>query len=108
MERDARKSGARPSFWTLGAKMRTALFLLAGFLLLGASLLLGRLFSANYPGATFAATVTYVALWLIIAGVNMWVGVAKAGYSVMEELPIFLLIFAVPAAVASVLKWKLL
>lgn len=88
--------------------MRTALFLLAGFLLLGASLLLGRLFSANYPGATFAATVTYVALWLIIAGVNMWVGVAKAGYSVMEELPIFLLIFAVPAAVAVVLKWKFL
>lgn len=88
--------------------MRTALFLVAGFLLLGASLLLGRLFSANYPGATFAATVAYVVLWLVIAGVNMWVGVAKAGYSVTEELPIFLLIFAVPAAVAIVLKWKFL
>jgi hypothetical protein len=88
--------------------MRTALFLVAGFLLLGASLLLGRLFSANYPGGTFAATIAYVVLWLIIAGVNMWVGVAKAGYSVTEELPIFLLIFAVPAAVAIVLKWKFL
>ena len=88
--------------------MRTALFLIAGFLLLGASLLLGRLFSANYPGATFAATIAYVVLWLTIAGVNMWVGVAKAGYSVTEELPIFLLIFAVPAAVAIVLKWKFL
>jgi hypothetical protein len=88
--------------------MRTALFLVAGFLLLAAALLLGRLFSTNYPGATFAATAAYVALWLIVAGTNMWVGVARAGYSVGEELPIFLLIFGLPAAVAIVLKWKLL
>ena len=88
--------------------MRTPLFLLAGFLLLAAALLLGRLFSSTYPGATLTATITYVALWLIIAGINMWVGVAKAGYSVAEELPIFLLIFAVPAAVAVLLKWKVL
>jgi hypothetical protein len=86
--------------------MRTALFLLAGLLLLAASALLGRLFSANYPGATFAATVAYVALWFVIAGANMWIGVAKAGYSVTEELPIFLLIFGLPAAAAMVLKWK--
>ena len=86
--------------------MRTALFLAAGLLLLAASLLLGRLFSANYPGATLPATVAYVALWLVIAGANMWIGVAKAGYSVTEELPIFLLIFGLPAAAAVVLKWK--
>jgi hypothetical protein len=88
--------------------MRTALFLVAGFLLLAAALLLGKLFSTNYPGATFAATVAYVALWLIVAGANMWVGVARAGYSVAEELPIFLLIFGLPAAVAIILKWKVL
>jgi hypothetical protein len=35
--------------------MRTGLFLVAGFLLLAASLLLGRLFSANYPSATVVA-----------------------------------------------------
>lgn len=88
--------------------MRTALFLVAGLLLLAGSLLLGRLFSTNYPGATGAATAAYVAFWFVIAGANMWVGVARAGYSVAEELPIFLLIFAVPAAVAIVLKWKVL
>jgi len=88
--------------------MRTGLFLVAGFLLLAACLVLGRLFSANYPGATLAATGVYVALWLVIAGANMWVGVARAGYSVTEELPIFLLIFGLPAAVAVVLKWKVL
>ena len=78
--------------------MRTALFLVAGLLLLGAALLLGKLFSSHYPGAMFVATVAYVALWFIVAGANMWVGVARAGYSVTEELPIFLLIFGVPAA----------
>lgn len=87
--------------------MRTGLFLIAGFLMLPAALLLGRLFSANYPGATVVATVAYVALWFAIAAANMWVGVARAGYSVAEELPIFALIFALPAAVAILLKWKL-
>src|SRR5882672_8633294 len=53
--------------------MRTGLFLIAGFLLLGAAVLLGKLFSPNYPGATLAATIAYVALWFIVAGVNMWV-----------------------------------
>jgi hypothetical protein len=87
--------------------MRTGLFLIAGFLMLAASVLLGRLFSANYPGATVVATVAYVALWFAIAAANMWVGVVRAGYSVAEELPIFALIFALPAAVAILLRWKL-
>lgn len=38
----------------------------------------------------------------------MWVGVGKAGYSVGEELPIMLLLFAAPALTAIVLKWKVL
>ena len=88
--------------------MRTALFLLAGILLLAASLILGKLFSANYPNATLAATLAFIGLWLVVAGANMWVGVEKAGYSVGDELPIFLLIFGLPALAAIVLKWKLL
>jgi hypothetical protein len=88
--------------------VRTGLFLLAGFLLLGASVILGRLFSHNFPGAPLFATVLFVVLWFVLAGANMWTGVAKAGYSVAEELPIFALIFLVPAAVAVLLKWKVL
>jgi hypothetical protein len=88
--------------------MRTGLFLLSGILFLAASLIVGKLFSANYPGATTVATVLFVALWLVIAGANMWVGVAKAGYSVAEELPILALIFGVPAAVAVLVRWKFL
>lgn len=87
--------------------MRTALFLLAGFLLLGANGVLAKLFSANYPAASGVATAIYLVLWLAIAGFNMWVGVARAGYSVTEELPIFLLLFGVPA-LAAILRWKLL
>jgi hypothetical protein len=86
--------------------MRTALFLLAGFLLLAVALILGRLFSENFPGATLAATAAFVLIWFALAGANLWVGVAKAGYTFMQELPIFLLIFGVPAAAAVVLKWK--
>jgi hypothetical protein len=54
------------------------------------------------------ATAAYVALWFVISLANMWVGVARAGDSVAEELPIFALIFVVPAALAIVLKWKVL
>jgi hypothetical protein len=88
--------------------MRTALFLLSGFLFLAASLIVGKLFSANYPGSTTVATVLFVALWLAIAGANMWIGVAKAGYSIAEELPILALIFGVPAAAAVLVRWKFL
>lgn len=88
--------------------MRTALFLVAGLLLLAALLLLGKLFSSNYPEATRLAAVAFIVLWLAIAGANMWVGVAKAGYSLAEELPIFLLVFALPAAAAALVKWRLL
>ena len=80
----------------------------AGLLLLAAFLVLARLFAANYPEATTWATAACVVLWFVIAALNMWVGVAKAGYSATEELPILLLIFGLPAAVAVILKWKFL
>ena len=88
--------------------MRTVLFLLSGLLFLAASLIVGRLFSANYPNGTTVATGLFLVLWLLLTGANMWVGVARAGYSVAEELPIFALLFGVPALAAVLLKWKVL
>ena len=88
--------------------MRTGLFLLSGILLLAAAFVLAKLFSSNYPSAPLAAFVGFVVLWFVVAAFNMWVGVAKAGYSAGEELPIFLLIFAVPAIVAALVKWKVM
>lgn len=52
------------------------------------------------------ATAAFLALWLALVGFNMWVGVTKAGYSAVEEFPILLLLFGVPAIVAVVLKWR--
>jgi hypothetical protein len=37
----------------------------------------------------------------------MWLGVSKAGYSVRDEAPIFLLVFAIPSALALLAWWKL-
>ena len=88
--------------------MRTGLFLLAGFLFLGGALILARLFSENYPAANTVATGLFIAAWLVLAAANMWTGVAKAGYTVAAELPIFALIFGLPAAAAILLKWKVL
>jgi hypothetical protein len=88
--------------------MRTALFLAAGLFLLASFFILARLFSTHYPAAPTWATAAFLALWLIVTAVNMWVGVAKAGYSATEELPILLLLFGVPAVVAIVLKWKVM
>lgn len=88
--------------------MRTALFLLASLLLLGGIQIVAKLFSQNYPSATLWGTAAFVVVWLAITVFNMWIGVARAGYSVAEELPILLLLFGVPAIVAIVLKWKFL
>lgn len=88
--------------------MRTGLFLLAGFLLLAGSLVLSRLFAEIYPSANTVATGAFLLFWLALVSFNMWVGVSKAGYSAAEELPVFLLLFAVPAVVAIILKWKVL
>ena len=63
-------------------------------------------YAMQYPEASRIATISYVVVWFVVAGANMWVGVSKAGYSVADELPIFLLIFGVPAALALVLRWQ--
>ena len=86
--------------------MRTAWFLFAGLLLLTALFVLGRQFAPTYPASHHAATAVFLLVWLAIASFNLWVGVARAGYSAGEELPIFLLIFGLPAAAATALHWR--
>lgn len=79
--------------------MRTLIIIAAGFLCWAVLLAISRLLKgAGSP--TTVATFAFVALWFVAAAFNMWFGVARAGYSFREELPIFLLIFLVPAAIA--------
>jgi len=82
--------------------MRTAIIIAVGFALLGTCLGVGYL-TGGVPRMKFAALV-FIGLWFVAAAVNMYVGVTRAGYGFMEELPIFLLIFGVPAAVAFFLQ----
>jgi hypothetical protein len=81
---------------------------MSGVLLMGGFLLLGKLFSGQYPDAPRVATLAFAAVWFAVAGLNMWLGIARAGYSFAEELPIFLLIFGAPAALAGLIKWQFL
>jgi hypothetical protein len=76
-----------------------------GLVLLAGCLLVGRLLGG--PGALPTAAVIFLPLWLVGAGVNMAIGVRKAGYTVAEEAPVFLLVFGVPALVTLVLHWRL-
>lgn len=82
--------------------MRTVIIIIAGFVLLGIFAGVARM--RHWRPAT--TTTAFVAVWLVIAAVNMWTGVAQAGYSFMEELPIFLVILLIPAAAAVLLQRK--
>ena len=78
-----------------------------GVVLLALCLLIGRWVGGPTPAVGLVNAVkVFVPLWLVAAGINMWVGVSKAGYSVAEEAPIFVVVFAVPTAVALVVLWR--
>jgi hypothetical protein len=87
--------------------MRTAIIILGGFALLAACILAARLFGGSTATPVGTAVAIFIAAWLAVSAINMWFGVARAGYSFREELPIFLLIFLVPAAAAIFVRWKL-
>ena len=79
-----------------------------GLVLLGLFVIAGRLLNAGAPLAGMSTAARwFIPVWLIGAGVNLWIGVTRAGYSLAEEAPIFLLVFAAPAVVAALLVWRL-
>ena len=88
--------------------MRTLMFLLGGLALWGACLGIARLVASASASSMTIATTVFAAIWFVVAAANMWLGVSSAGYSFREELPIFLLIFLVPVAVAVVVNWRVL
>jgi hypothetical protein len=88
--------------------MRTILFLTAGLLLMASLLIVAKLFSEHFPAAPNGLIALGLGLWLAVTAANMWIGVSRAGYSVAEELPILLLLFAVPAAAAMLVRWRFL
>jgi hypothetical protein len=86
--------------------MHVLMVIAGGMVLLGLFALFGHLWGGNLSGVATALKV-FVTVWVAVSIVNMWVGVSRAGYSAREELPILLIVFAVPAAAAAFLLWRL-
>jgi hypothetical protein len=85
--------------------MHTIIVLAIGFGILGVCALAGYLLGGTSAIAT--AALAFLPLWLVGAGINMYLGVKQAGYSVAEEAPMFLLVFGVPAVAALIAWWIL-
>jgi hypothetical protein len=86
--------------------MRTIVIILGGLLLLGVAILLPRWIGGGGTQMMVTTAKVFIPIWLAVALLNMWIGVSRAGYSVAEEFPIFLIIFVVPAGVALFIWWK--
>jgi hypothetical protein len=86
--------------------MHTVLVMGGGMALLGLFLLFGHLWGHGTAALLWAAK-AFLPLWLVLSVVNLWVGVARAGYSLRDELPMLLVVFALPAIVAGVVIWRL-
>ena len=72
-----------------------------GFLLLAAFV-----FGARFVGLPMtSAALAFIPVWFLAAGINLWIGISRAGYSFGEEAPIFLVVFGVPAMAAAYLWW---
>lgn len=85
--------------------MHTIKIIAAGFLLLVICLFVGRAMGPTPVAGMLRGAKLFIPLWAIGAGINMYIGVSRAGYSVADEAPIALVVFGVPAAVAGILLW---
>jgi hypothetical protein len=85
--------------------VHTVIVVAIGLLLLGACVLSGQALAG--PAAAARAALWFLPLWLLGAAINMYIGVRSAGYAVSEELPVLLLVFAVPAVAALIAWWRL-
>jgi hypothetical protein len=86
--------------------MHTIIVLAIGFGILGLCAFAGYFFAGGTAGIA-KAMLAFLPIWLIGAGINMYIGVTRAGYSVAEETPMLLLVFGVPAIVALIAWWNL-
>jgi len=88
--------------------MRTAMIIIVGLIVWAACLGIAKFVDSGSTSSLGRATKAFAMIWFMVAALNLWVGVSQAGYPVSEELPIFVLIFAVPVGVAVIAKWKFL
>jgi hypothetical protein len=85
--------------------MHTVKVVSAGLGLLAICVMVGRISSGGSGMAKGA--IAFLLLWLLGSGVNMYLGLKNAGYTVAEELPVAAGAFGGPALIALGLLWKL-
>jgi hypothetical protein len=86
--------------------MRTFLLIVGGLATLGGSLLVARWYGTGWRVPFADVGKCFIPIWFCLSALNLWIGVKQAGYSVGGELPIFLLIFTIPASIAAFLWWR--
>ena len=85
--------------------MHTLIVIGIGLAVLAVSAALGR--AAGGHDGMLTALLAFLPIWFAGAAINLYLGVKRAGYSVADEAPIFAIVFAIPAAIALGLWWKL-
>ena len=84
--------------------MHTLMIICAGLVLFAILAFAARLIPAFRPHYF----IVFAVLWLLASCINLWTGVVHAGYSLMYELPFFLIVFLVPVIIAHLVKKKYL
>lgn len=79
--------------------MRTLAFVVAGLVLLAVMVAVGRNATADRRNGTLLAIRLFGIAWFVISGWNLGEGM-RAGHPLAQELPLFLVVFGVPAAAA--------
>lgn len=88
--------------------MHSLKIIAGGFALLAICLLLGWRASRTNPTAGFArAARLFLPVWLLASAINMWFGMRHRGYSFAEEVPVFVVVYLIPAATAMLIWWRL-
>ena len=85
--------------------MHTIFVIGTGLVLLAVFVLAGRQLGGGTIAAATSAALWFIPFWFVAAALNLAVGV-RHGYTVLEELPIGLLVFGVPAACAVGFWWR--
>ena len=85
--------------------MHTIMVIGGGLVVLAIFLLVGRSLGGGSVAAAARAALWFIPVWFVAAAGNLRIGV-QHGYTVAEELPIGLIVFGVPAAVALLFWWR--
>ena len=85
--------------------MHTIIVIGIGLVLLAVFIPVGRQFGGGNAAAAATAVLWFIPFWLVAAGLNLFIGM-RHGYSLAEELPIALVVFGVPAAIAVAIWWR--